>query len=594
LGVVLLLASPLACKTPSTNVNVADPEGADAGEPSHTEATTSVPYAAVEKIEISSSVSGVGDMFDAASSILNMWSPPEPGMPATNLLDFAKLAMIQEGFAPRFFESIDLDGTHVLSFAFPQDDQPQTTDADIDLALSLASSNAADLVESMPQSMQPQPMGDNMWQSVEDEVLILFRARPRALEIALSMADLDRAGMLAAQASPTPRFQLRASNLPAGDIDISELIPMPDEGAGLMSSIFNETTAVQFYADFGTDRAFSARAEAEAPFERLGLDPIGPATQRESELAKTLPAGALGVWVMPWGDPGLLHTLLDKRIPIDQIPAPFDGYVDDIVGGLHGVLGSIHNEVLATAYLDDKGNLTIVFAAEISDEAGARKAMREIWGAAEKAFSDHIALTDGSADHRYAVKFKVGAGRAGKFKTDHFSLTLPKSIQDSFENARSLLGKNPKLEISTVIADGKLVVAIGAGHRQFMANLGRRLGKAKAGGLEAGGGLALARGLSAGCQHCVAIDPVQVGKMVFTIIATDPDEPAAVQKAAKSAIQKLAKAGIEGEVALAARFETGRGALGFGIPKELLFIDAAKVKTVIDLFDSVDAARVSD
>lgn len=596
LPVSLVVAAPLACtkNKPGTNVSLADGEGDQSGiGPAEVAPPERANRPAnIQKIQLSGSIVGVGDMLDAGGQLLNMWVPPEPGAPPIDLRSFLEVSLVQEGFGPGFLESLDLDGIHAAELAFPHEGQPGTTDADVELRVAMSAIQPVRAIESLPAAMQPQPIGNNVWQLVEDDAKLLFRANQDALEIAMSMADLDVAGGLRQKVSVganQPRLQIRASNLPPGEIDVSDMIPLPPELSKPLSSILNETTAVEFAADFGTNRDLYGRFGATAPFERLGLDPIGPATQNPSALAKALPGDAMFVALMPWGDPAMLHRILDKQIPVDQIPAPFDGYVDEVVKGMHGVLGQIRSEVLLALYLDSKGQLTIVLASEVSDEKAALKAMREVWGAAEKAFGDHIALTGSSKEHAYSVSFKEGAVKAGKAKADLFTLTVPKSKQADLADASWFLGSKPKFEVSTVAVDGKLVVAIGVGHKAFMTELGRSLGKGE--GLEADGGLALARKVTGGCQYCIALDPEEFGAMAFTVYANDPDEPAEVRKAAKDALAKLDKIDLDGQVALALRLDANQGELGFGIPKSLLFAEPAKVKALLELMDSIDAAR---
>jgi hypothetical protein len=603
--ITLLTAAPLACtKSPNTNVSVAGGE-AD-GAPGRASGNGDRPGRAnrpanIQKIQLSGSVVGIGDMLDAAGELLTMWVPPEPGAPPINLRSFLEVSLVQEGFGPGFLESLDLDGVHAAELAFPHEGQPGTTDADVELRVAMSALQPARAIESLPAAMQPQPIGNDVWQLIEGDSQLLFRAQGDALQVAMSMADLDRAAGLRQKidVGPNqPRLRLAADNLPFGEIDVSDLIPLPPGLSKPISSILNETTAVDFAADFGTQRDLYARVGAAAPFERLGLDPIGPATQAPSALAQALPGDAMAVWLMPWGDPALLHSMLDKQIPVDQIPAPFDGYVDEVVKGVHGVLGQVRSEVLVAVYLDSKGQVTIALAAEVGDEKAAQAAMRAVWGAAEKAFGDHIALTGGSKDHAYTVSFKQGAVTAGKAKADLFTLSVPKDKQADLAGASWLVGSGkPKLEVSTLAADGKLIVAIGVGHKAYMAQVGRTLGrapsKAQDQGLEAEGGLALARKITGGCQYCVAIDPEQVGAMVFTIYATDPDEPEEVRKAAKAALAKLAKLDLDGQIALSVRLDTGRGELGFGIPKSLLFADPAKIKALVELMNSIDEARAA-
>lgn len=599
----VLVAVPLACSKTKTNVKFADSdsdgqrdvEGADQG------ARTETPSAAdrerargpIETTTLSGSIVEFGDMLDAASTLLSMWSPPEPGAPPTDLEAMLEVVLVQQGFGPGFLPSIDLDGVHAAEFVFPQG-QPGASNDDIELRIAMSAHDPVRIIESLPAEIQPQPIGQDVWQLTEDSSKLLFRARGDSLEVAMTMPQLDAAASLRQQVAvgpDEPRIHFGASNLPPGEIDVTEIIPLPEALAGLLSSILNETESIDIAADFGTKRDLIARVGAVAPFERLGLDPIGPATSVPSELAQSLPSEAMFVALMPWGDPAMLHTMLDKHVPVDEIPAPFDSYVDDVLEGVHAVLGQVRNEVLVAYYLDDKGRVAIALAADVDDEKAAQAGMREIWTAAEKAFKDHIALAGSSPDHDYTVRFKKNAIKAGKTKADLFTLTVPKADQPEFEDLSFLFGSKPKLEVSTLAADGKLIVVIGVGQKPLMAKVGRQLGKTGGGGLEAGGGLELARKLSNGCQYCIAVDPQELGEMIFTMYSTDSDEPEQVRKAAKDAIKQLRKIDLPGEVALAVRLEQSRGVFGFGIPKQLLFADPAKVKTLVDLLESIEAAR---
>lgn len=599
LGTAALFVTPLTgCSKnkPSTNVSVADGENGlgEAGRSPSDDADRGVVHGPIQKIQVTGSITGIGDMLDAGGKLINMWDPPEPGAPPVDLRSLMAVSLIQEGFGPGFLESIDLDGVHATQVGFPHEDQPGVTDRDIDVALSLAAIDPVRAIESMPAGMQPQPLGDGIWQVVEDDMELLFRAGQGALEIGLNMESLDLARSLPAKVAvgPTePRLQLTATNIPSVDIDVTELIPLPPDLARTLSSIINETKSIDFAADFGTDRDLTVRAGAKAPFGRLGLDPIGPATQQPSALAKSLPGDAMFTWVMPWGDPKLLHQVLDKQIPVNQIPAPFNGYVDEILAGAHGLLDAIEGEVLATAYIE-KGKFTLVLAAEVKDEAAARKRVREMFSAADKAFQDHIAIAGTTPDHKYAVTFKQDALKVGKGKGDLFTLTVPKDKQDDLRSVGWFVGdKKPQLEVAAVVVDGKLIVAIGAGQKSTMSAIGRRLGKAPDDGLEAGGGLALARKLAGGCQYCIALDPVELGEMAFTAIAADKSEPAEVHKAASKAITELGKLALVGELAFALRLDAEQGIAGFGWPKALLFANPDEIKKIVALLESIDEAR---
>jgi hypothetical protein len=597
LGATVLFVTPACHKNKtSTNVSIAD-DGAGPGEPGRAAgdpADRDVVQGPIQKIQVTASVTGVGDMLDAGSKLINMWVPPEPGAPPVDLRNLAAVGLIQSGFGPGFFESFDLDGVHATQVGFPHEGQPGVTNRDVDVAISLAAIDPVRAIESMPAAAQPQPLGDGIWQLVESDMEVLFRANQRSLEIGLDRESLDLARSLppkVAVGPGEPRIKMAATNIPSVDIDVTELIPLPPDLARTLSSIINEAKSVDFAADFGTDRDMIVRTGAKAPFGRLGLDPIGPATQQPSALAKSLPGDAMFTWVMPWGDPKLLHQVIDKQIPVNQIPAPFDQYADEVIAGAHGVLGAIEGEVLATAYIE-KGQFTLVLAAEVKDEAAARKSVRAMFSATEKALQDHIALAGNSPDHKYSVSFKQDAVKVGKGKGDLFTVTVPKDKQDDVRDIGWLVGdKKPQLEVTSVVVDGKLIVAIGAGQKSTMSAIGRRMGKAPDDGLEKDGGLALARKLAGGCQYCIALNPVEIGELVFTVMASDKSEPAEVQKAANKAISEIGKLGLDGELSFALRLDDDEGVFGFGWPKSLLFADPAKIKTVVDLVKSIEDAR---
>jgi len=595
----LVLAAPLAScskNSPGTNVKLAgegEPGGPGAGDGTETKQIAQGRSGPVEKIEIRASATGVGDMLDAGTKLFNMWSPPEPGAPAVNFRVVVADILVESGFAPGFFESLALDDAHVIDAGIPQEGQQGVSDADIDFAAVLSSTDGQRTLDGLPAMIRPQPMGDGLYQFIDESLSLFFRPRADALEIAaMRIEALDVAAGLRAQVDTgpdAPRVNVRVTNLPPVDIDISDLLPLPDAIAGPMSAVVNEAEATALALDFGTDRALMVRASAEAPFERLGLDPIGAPVTGQSELAKALPSDAIGVWLMPWGDPKLLHEVLDRYVPLDMIPAPFDGYAGEIMNNTHALLDLIEGEVLATAYVE-KGELSVVLAGEIRDESATRKATRAMFEAAEKAFGDHIAVVGGSDLHKYSVSFKRDTIKVGGARGDLFKLTAPKNMHDDLEEVSWFVGsKKPQLEVSSVVVDGKLIVAIGAGQKATMKAISRSVGRGD--GLEAGGGLALARKLSDGCQYCVFLDPVEAGELFFTIMSSAPNEAKEVREAADKALATLRKLALDGELALGLRLADDQGVLGFGVPKTLLFADPDEVKTVVDLVESLDEAE---
>ncbi len=594
LGTTLLLALP-ACKKPETNVSVADPDQAEpVGREQGSGEREVGARPEVQKIRLTGHIAGVGDMLDGGTKLITRWGEPF-GAPPTDLRGLLAMGLIQSGFGPGFLDSLALDQVHGFELAYPHEDQAWATEQDVELVASLAATDPVRAIESLPAAMQPQPLGQNLWQISEEDFSFYLRASQAAVELGLTVESLDRAAALRSGA-PDPRVRLKATNLPKGDIDLRELIPLPGRAGQVVGSIIDEATSAELVGDFGTDRDLFVRVGLDAPFERLGLEPLGAAATQPSTLAPVLPGDAIGTVVMPWGNPRLLHEMLDKGIPINQIPAPFNSYVGEVIKGSHAVLDQVRGEVLASAYLDGKQQMVLVLAAEVKDEAAARAALRDIWGAAEKAFGDHIALTGGSADHKYSVEFKTDAVKVGKHEADSFTLTVPKDMEKDVELLGSLLGrKKPKLEVITLVADGKAMVLIGAGARGLATEVGRRIGKSgKDLGLETEGGLALARKLADGCHFCVALDAVELFRWSFAFTADNPDEPAAVRKHARESADKLRKFDLQGQLALAARFDAGRGALGVGVPKTLLFPDAKQLEILIERFKGLDEARAAE
>lgn len=590
---LLLLAAPACKDKTSTKVSLAPDDGSEDSGRTAAEAAPPRERGPIAKIQLHGSASGLADMLAAGSKLITTWSPPEPGAPAVDLRSLVAMTLIQQGFGPGFLDGLALDQVHAFEFAYPQEGQPGTSEADVELALALSASDPVRVIESLPASMQPQPLGNNLWQLSAEELQVFLRASADAVEVAFAMEQLDRAAGLRAKVPPGPRLRLGASNIPAGDVDIGELLPIP--GGAVLTDVLNQTTAIELAGDFGSDRDLGVRLDVTAPFGRLGLEPIGPATQAPSELAEVLPDDAMLAWAMPWGNPRLLHGMLDNQIPVNQIPAPFDAYVGEVLRGSHGLLDQIRDEVIAAAYLDAKQNFTIVLAAEVGDEAAARAAWRGIMQTAEKAIGDHIALVGNQPEHKYAVEFKPDAVKAGKAKADAFTITLSKSMADDpeLEVFDSLVGrKKPKLEVLGLIQGGKLIVTIGAGGRAVMAEVGRKLDKPGTDSLEDAGGLALARKLTDGCQYCVAIDPVEIVRMVLQLQSDDPDLDAKARKLAREGVTSLAKLDVAGQVALAGRFADQQGVFGLLIPKTLLFADPADIAKVLAIFEAIDEASV--
>ena len=576
------LALPLACSGKTKQQPVAaDQAGAARGDDGPAMAVA--PAKPMRKIRFRGSIEGLDDMLTFVEEVVSRAEPEE----RTDVRAELQASFLQQGFKPGFYESLDLGALFAIDvgYPFPEAGEPAARPQDLELAGVVPSTNPKRLLDSMPDTLQPQPLGDGLWELILEDLSIKLRQKDSFVEFGREIGDLDRAGNLAGQLGTGRRIRARVWDLPAEWLDLSRILGGVPGPAQPLAEVVREANAVEFAADAGTDRDMVAVVAAEAPFSKLGLGPLGRASTRPSPLATALPPDAAFALEMPWGDPKLLHEIIDNNVDPSQVPAPFDAVVVDAVKASHGLLDQLRDGVLAAWYVDKAGRVSIVMAGAVGDDATARESIRTLLGSAEKAFSAHISLQGNEKDKKYSVAIKKDM-KMSKAKVDRFTVTVPKFLQGDFESLAMLVGKkNPKLEIYVTVHEGIAIMAMGAGAKKTMGDVARNLGKPRSKSLEAAGGLALARSIDGGCQFCVMLDPVEATRVYFVA----KRDSGSNDKAA-GALKKLDKLKIPGEFALALKLEDTRASLGIAMPRSMVAQDPRDARKLNELIQEVSAA----
>jgi hypothetical protein len=576
------LALPSACadKKGAKSVPVEDAAAAPAGP-----VIATAPPEPVHKVHVRASIEGVDDMLTWVEGITKKTNPDQP----LDIRAQMQADLLQSGFGPGFYESLDLSGMFALDLGwpFPEVGQAPARAEDWEIAGIIPTVNARRLVDSMPDTNKPQPLSGGLWELIDGELSIKLRESGQTLEFGREIADLDRAAKLPAEIGSGRRVRVRAWDLPAEWLDASPWLGTnPGPALAPVAEVMAGTQELQLEAEMGTDRDVVALVAAQAPFSKLGLDPIGAPATKESAIASMLPPQPAFAMQMPWGEPALLHRLLDENVNPSQVPAPFDQVISDAIAGVHGLLDQLRDETLTAFYVDAKGRATYVMAARVADDAKSLEHVRTLMGAAEKAFKAHIALQGDEKDKRYTVSIKQGV-KLGRAKADRFTVTVPGFLKKDVEPLAMFVGKKkPKLEAYAMVQDGMALVAFGAGAKAFMTDVGKQLGRSRSKSLEADGGLALARTIDGGCQFCVAIDPLMAARLYF-VAKRDGGK----NEKAGPALKKLAKIRIEGQFAFAVTLADTRGSLGFAFPRELIDGNPKGSRALNDLIQEVDQAE---
>lgn len=540
----------------------------------------------VELIHVESHIHGLDDMMAGVDKVLASWTDEGGSWKAR-----VQAILLSTGYGPGMLDAIDLEGQLAAKVAYPHPGQAHAGPTDATLSVSIPTTDNQALLDSLPGAYRPQPMGDDMWQLIQGELRYLMRATPDSMQVGFEPAQLDQAGALVAQPAQGRRVQVRAWNIPKDDIDPNAVLGGGGDFGRKLGEVVQALEALEAELDFGADRDLQLVGRIEAPFDRLPLEVYGAPLTQASPVASRLPGNAAVYADLSWGDPAPLHRGIDRMVDTTAVPPPFDTVVKDVVQGTHGLLDALAQEVMFATYLDDKRQATMLVAAKLADDERARKGVRALLGAAERALSAHIALVGDDPEYRYKVTYKQdGVGLPGG-KADTFKVTVPKYMADDAKPAAALLGrKKQALEVLVFIEDGYGFVAVGAGGRKLLSQIARNLRNAPKAHLESEGGLELARAASGGCSLCVGVDVEQAARVMATLSADSGEgDPAKAEKL----LDKVDDIELEGAVALGAAVDGKRGTLALGVSKALMFADRKQTRALEEIVDDYFNARSS-
>jgi hypothetical protein len=581
-AMALLLAAP-ACakKTPPPAVTVVEDEGGGGSGPGGgviAEPGKTRPPPQGKPVQLQASVEGLGDLLQLIKQATTAWNPKNP----IDANAWIQAALLQFGYGPGMWTSLDLAGVMAADSTF----FPEDPTNGLRLTGSLAAVSAKGIMDGMPSGRRPQPLGNGMWELVQGDLRVLLREQARALEFALSPADLERAPAVAKAAVGGRRLEVHASDLPPGMLS-ADLIPMLPNGLRRqVSAILGETTRASLELDAGTDRDLVLALTADAPFERLGLGPLGAARSQVSALEGRLPAGAALVVALPWGNPELLHKMLTSMEKYAAQGGPaFEAPIKAVMQASHAILDQVQHDVVIAVYPGPRGELTVLIAADVKDEVAARKAMHDILATANAAVTTFNTLGGDKKDASFTVSLKANGIKAGGVEGELFSLGMPKNMASDLEDARPLLTDKQQIEIAAVTAGGSAVLTLGYDAKKLATDVagGLKPGARKT-SLASDGGLALARTASQGCHFCISISPAALAR-----VALFADEQMRTDKKRLKDLDDAAAVvtRLGGALGVGVRLDPKQGALAAGLSKSLLVLTPADAAQVGKLWESV-------
>lgn len=535
-------------------------------------------------IQVRASVEGLGDLLTLVKQATTAWNPKNP----IDASAWIQAALLQFGYGPGMWNNLDLNGVMALDTAF----HPDLATSDMRLIGSVAATNPKGIMEGMPSGRRPQPLGNGLWELLYGDLRMILREQPRALEFATTQPDLERAGALAKSASGGRRLKIHASDLPPGMLSVDSIGAIPAGLRRQVSAVLREASRASFELDAGTDRDLTLELAADAPFERLGLSPLGTARTQTTALEGRLPAGAAIVVAMPWGSPELLHKMVDNAAKqANQLGGAFEAQVRSVITASHSVLDQIQNDVVFAVYPGPRGEATILIAADVKDEAAVRKAAHDILTTAGAGVAAFNALGGDKKEASFTVTIKDKGIKSGAVEGELFTLGLPKNMASDLEDARPLLTSKNQIELAAVVSGGSAIVTIGFDAKKLANDVADGLKSARKSSLAADGGLVLARTASKGCHFCVGIEPVG-----FARVAVFADKVLRADKARNKDLDAAAAvvSRLGGALGFGLRLEPGKGALAGGLKKSLLVLSPADAAQVGKLWESMSPAPAAE
>lgn len=582
---LMALAIPLGlsgCKKTTDDTSTVAPVTDVSGGAGSSDSVAARPTDA-EMIQLHGSIENVDDMLDAVRDIMARLDPEQPNDPKAEM----QAMLLQFGFGPGFLSNIDMQGLHAFSFAFPQSDENASPDA-AQLSGSIAVVDPRKVIESTPAAFRPQPLGDGVWEFKQNQTRMLLREAGKELLLGLDSADLEKASGLRARTSGGGRrVRVHAANAPVDDIDPAEVLGIP-AGSKLakdLARVIQEATGFDVEIDLGTNRSFELLAGAQAPFHMLGIEPLGKPRAAATSLEGRLPARPVFVTSLSWGDPALLHKLVDQNVPVSEVPAPFQELVKKTLASAHSLLDQVANDVVVALYLDDRGKASVLVAADVRDAAKTTTAMRTLNEALATAVEAQRTMAGKSKDAQFAVDHKPDGLSVAGGKADRFTLTIAKDFLADFGKASIFLDKN-KLETISFARGDTAVMIIGAGGRKLASDISGSLGKARKDSLAQHAGLEEVRKTMGGCQICIAGDPVDYLRLRMLLLQDNGDK--AVSKTAKANLANLKKLEKLGESSGGLKIEPDAASVALVIPTKTLYASAETWAKVQELFRWVE------
>lgn len=539
------------------------------------------PAPAVERITVTGSIEGLDDMLAAFKKFSESYMPDEAQDPKAEI----QAGLLGMGFGPGFFNNLDLNGLHAFTTSTPvSGGGPQ----DSSVAASVAVVDARKLIENMPQSQRPAPLGEGMWELAVDSTRLLMREQGKELLLGMSTADIDTAGKLRGQTKPGARMRVRATNIPTDDIDPSavlEELPLGGKLARDLDEILRELESVGMSLDLGTTRDFTAAVDAQAPFHKLGLGPIGQPRAAATALESRLPADPVFVTTLSWGDPALLHKLVDS-VPMGQVPDPVKPMVEKAMKSAHGLLDQVASDVTFALYLDKKGQATFVMAADVKDDAKTKAALQGVHQVLSEGVDAQATMAGKNKDGAFSAKLELDGLKMPGGAADHLTIKIPKDFQGDVKKARMFLSKG-SLEAVSYVHQGTAIMAIGAGARGLVTDVAKNLGKPRKSSLAQHAGLESLRKSMGGCQICIAGDPLEYFRFRLILVRDDSDDKT-VQKQVGTNMGRLSKLSSIGEPGFGVKVEAEQASVGLVVPQATLFAPAATVKALGEINEFVD------
>lgn len=561
-------------QSPLTSVPAAS---ADGGAPSR----ATQPRPAVERVTVSGSVEGIDDMLAGFKKFSQSYMPEEASDPKAEI----QAGLLGMGFGPGFFNNIDLDGVHAFTSATPTNGGGPD---DSSVSVSVAVLDARKLIENLPQSQRPSPLGEGLWELAIDSTRLLMRENGKELLLGMSPADIQTAGELRAKTKAGRRVRMKAINIPTDDIDpaaVLEELPGGSQLAAQLSEILRELEAITFETDFGTTRDFQLELGATAPFSKLGLGPIGSPRAASTALESHLPPDPVFVTSLSWGDPALLHKLVDAT-PVGQVPDPVRGMVEKAMKSAHGLLDQVASDVVFALYIDKKGRATFVMAASVKDEAKTRAALQGVHQVLAEGVETQATMAGKNKDGAFSAKLELEGLKVPGGKADHLTIRIPKDFTEDVRKAKMFLSGG-SLEAVSHVTDGTAVLAIGAGARALVTDVAKSSGKPRKNSLAQHAGLEGLRKSMGGCQICMAGDPLEYFRFRLMLVRDDTTDKAIIKQAGERMYQ-LSKVGSIGQPGVGVKVEAKQAAVGLVVPQGTVFAPRASIEKLAEINTFVD------